>query len=316
MTHLVRNSSQFKLLMAAVLALVLVIPKPAEANNGRLYVSLGVALVLLITGGAVWHNSGSSPDDPEFADDGDSQEHTLQLPLITYKKEAELKAHQHPSDIRLAPFVDAKNKIVEYKGTRTQLRAKTETAICEPITRVKGIDGTLLKDIHDQCHQWFLKNRMIFPHEFSGIDLHKAVNVVLPELIYSANKLTLMPFQATLKSSIESKETPDMSYYQISLKGFEASEFFKTCYHYPKAPGMIPPMVDAKGRLVYQLPKQGVTHLHHDGHKEFFIATDISSNQTKAYFWKLGAPWPAPPKPVYLSAAEGEPQPVHVPTHE
>ncbi|MGI9278708.1 MAG: hypothetical protein ACR2PX_03650 [Endozoicomonas sp.] len=317
MAYPVRHSSQFKLFMVAVLAFMLVTPKPAEANNGRLYTAAGLTVFVIFTGGTVWYNHASPEEDPEFTDDGDTQEHTLQLPVINYKREAELKNHHHPSDIRLAPMVDAKSSIIELKGTRSKLRAKTKAVICEPILKVKGVNQTLLKDINDQCHNWFIKHRMVFPHEFSGIDLKKVVNAVLPELVYSSNSLTLMPYQTALKSGSETKGPAlDMNYYHITMAGFETSQLFKTCYHYPKASGMVPPMMDSSGKLVFQLPKQGVTHLHHDGHAEFFIATDISNNQTKAYFWRLGSPWPTPPTSVRLSTATGELQTIHVPTHE
>ncbi|KEQ14026.1 hypothetical protein [Endozoicomonas numazuensis] len=317
MTHPARHFGHFKLFMVIALALMLVTAKSVEANNPKLYTSVGLAIVIVIGGSTLWYNHSSPSENSDFSDDDDTQEHSLQLPVIIYKEEAELNSHHHPGDIRLAPFVNTKSNLLELKGTRSQLRAKTEAAICAPILKVKSVNPTLLKDIHDQCYNWFIKNRMVFPHEFIGIDLNKAVNVVLPELVYSSHHLTFQPYQASLKSDKASKSaSTEMNYYQINMTGFKTSEFFKTCYHYPKASGMIPPMMDSGGKLVFQLPKQGVTHLHHDGHAEYFIATDISDNQTKAYFWKLGEPWPKPPKPIWLKEATGELKPVHVLAHE
>lgn len=158
---------------------------------------------------------------------------------------------------------------------------------------------------------------MTFPHEISGFDLAEAFNVVLPELVYRANVLTLSPYQVSLNPKHKKLVEEDMSYFNVAMSGFEPNGYFKTCYHYPRNAGMNPPMMDSNGELVFKLPKQGVTHLHHDGHAEYFIATHPSGNRSNvAFAWKLGSPWPPLPIPVRLTSASGEVLPVHVLDHE
>lgn len=318
MTHPVRYATYVRLFMVAVLATTLVTPTSSEAIYDRyhrhrdcdrsVFISgtvLFVGALLLYIEISSWNRSGNT-------EDADAQEHTLQLPVITYKKEAALK-NLHSVGIRLAPAIERKCKILELKGTRKQLNTQIEAVICDPISRVKGVNRALLGDIQKQCHVWFSKNRMVFPHEVSGFDLKEAFNVVLPELVYRAKILTLSTYQVSLNNDHKKDATEDMSYFSITMSGFQPNEHFKTCYHYPRSAGMNPPMMDSNGELVFKLPKQGVTHLHQDGHAEYILATHLSGNQANiAYAWKLGAPWPPLPAPVRLTAAAGEIMPIHV----
>lgn len=313
MAYSVRHFGHFKLFTAAVLAFALVTPKPVEASSAssdKICRSVAIAASLFIVGSTLWYSLTASL--PGAYDD---EEQILQLPVIAYKKEAKLK-NRSIGDIRLAPTIDPKGKMLELTGTRSQLKAQIEAAICDPIPKVKGVNRTYLKDIHNQCHAWFRKNNMVFPHEISGIDLTEAFNVVLPELVYKANTLTLSPYQVSLKPSQKTATKEVMSYYSIVMSDFQPNEYFKTCYHYPQYSGMNPPMMDMKGELVFKLPKRGVTHLHHDGHAEYFIATDLYHTPTRAYAWKLGAPWPPVPTPVKLTTTSSELLPVHLLDHE
>jgi hypothetical protein len=79
---------------------------------------------------------------------------------------------------------------------------------------------------------------------------------------------------------------------------------------------MIPPVMDSRGHLVFKFPDRGVTHLHHDGHAEFFISTRPYKGVIEAYYWKVGSEWSENPKAVRLSKPEGNLSPIHVSEHE
>ncbi|WP_422139782.1 hypothetical protein [Endozoicomonas sp. ALC020] len=316
MIYPARRFGHLPLFMMAVIAFTLATPKPAEAANDR---TLRYALLssgVVFVGGLLLLIETSYSGGSNYSGDVENQEHSLQLPVITYKKEAALKNH-HSVDVRLAPSVDPKGEIIEFKGTLLQLKGTKKAAVCNPILEVKEVNKNLLKDIHDQCNAWFSRNNMVFPHEVSGIDLAEAFNVALPEMVYRANILTLTPYQVALNPNHKEATKEDMSYFSIAMSDFEPNQYFKTCYHYPRNAGMNPPMIDSAGELVFKLPKQGVTHLHHDGHNEYFIATRLSSSQAKfAYAWKLGSPWPPMPRPVRLTPATKDILPIHVLDHE
>lgn len=87
MTYPARPATHLKLFIVAVLAFTLINPEPSQASSERVYRAISVFAVLAIVGSTLWYSQTSS----SVGSDLDNQEHTLQLPVITYKKEAALK---------------------------------------------------------------------------------------------------------------------------------------------------------------------------------------------------------------------------------